>query len=217
MISDSEKLNREKQSFRGFTLIELLIVVAIIAVLAAIAVPNFLEAQNRSKVSRAAADLATVTTALESYAVDWNRYPPARSFCAGGMESEDDYYMCPPEITSPVSYISQRPEDVFNPGHQYKYLSPGFGFSNDLTTILAIWVPENFPDASDPGEVVPYFDLDDSPVKWALWSVGPTGDVGFWEAGTLHHPVPREVWYDPTNGTVSEGVVVRLSTGHSSY
>jgi type II secretion system protein G len=59
----------------GFTLIELLIVVAIIAILAAIAVPNFLEAQTRSKVSRTLADMRTVRTALESYAVDYNKYP----------------------------------------------------------------------------------------------------------------------------------------------
>ena len=59
----------------AFTLIELLIVVAIIAILAAIAVPNFLEAQTRSKVSRAMADQRSVVTALESYRVDFNKYP----------------------------------------------------------------------------------------------------------------------------------------------
>lgn len=48
----------------AFTLIELLIVVAIIAILALIAVPNFLEAQIRSKVSRAKSDLRSIATAL---------------------------------------------------------------------------------------------------------------------------------------------------------
>jgi len=60
--------------FKGFTLIELLIVVAIIAILAAIAVPNFLEAQVRSKVSRAKTDMRTLATALEAYYVDNNAY-----------------------------------------------------------------------------------------------------------------------------------------------
>jgi prepilin-type N-terminal cleavage/methylation domain-containing protein len=59
----------------GFTLIELLIVVAIIAILAAIAVPNFLEAQTRAKVSRVMADLRTLGVAIESYAVDHNKVP----------------------------------------------------------------------------------------------------------------------------------------------
>jgi prepilin-type N-terminal cleavage/methylation domain-containing protein len=49
----------------AFTLIELLIVVAIIAILAAIAVPNFLEAQVRAKVSRIKADFRSVATGLE--------------------------------------------------------------------------------------------------------------------------------------------------------
>ncbi|MEO8376090.1 MAG: prepilin-type N-terminal cleavage/methylation domain-containing protein [Candidatus Sumerlaeota bacterium] len=60
----------------GFTLIELLIVVAIIAILAAIAVPNFLEAQTRAKVSRVKADMRSVATAVESYRVDYNRLFP---------------------------------------------------------------------------------------------------------------------------------------------
>ncbi len=61
---------------RAFTMIELLIIVAIIAVLAAISVPNFLEAQVRSKVSRTHVDMAAVTSALRFYYADHNRYPP---------------------------------------------------------------------------------------------------------------------------------------------
>ena len=60
---------------QGFTLIELLIVVAIIAILAAIAIPNFIEAQVRSKVSRAKADMRSIATALEGYRVDNTGYP----------------------------------------------------------------------------------------------------------------------------------------------
>ena len=63
-----------QNSTRAFTLIELLIVVAIIAILAAIAVPNFLEAQVRAKVGRSVSDMRTMVTGLESYAVDHNGY-----------------------------------------------------------------------------------------------------------------------------------------------
>src|SRR6478609_11262839 len=73
----------------GFTLIELLIVVAIIAILAAIAVPNFLEAQTRAKISRAKADMRTTVTALESYVVDWNNYLYCNVNGDGGSSAVD--------------------------------------------------------------------------------------------------------------------------------
>ena len=60
---------------KGFTLIELLIVVAIIGIIAAIAIPNLLNAINRSRQKRSMADMRTVGTATEAYAVDWSFYP----------------------------------------------------------------------------------------------------------------------------------------------
>ena len=62
---------------KGFTLIELLIVVAIIGIIAAIAIPNLLNAIDRGKQKRTMADLRSVGTAVESYAVDNNVYPVA--------------------------------------------------------------------------------------------------------------------------------------------
>ena len=71
----------DKLRQRGFTLIELLIVIAIIAILALIAIPNFLEAQTRAKVSRVKADMRTIATALHTYMVDHNTLPPVLPFC----------------------------------------------------------------------------------------------------------------------------------------
>src|ERR1041385_3819245 len=64
-----------KQSTKGFTLIELLIVVAIIGIIAAIAIPNLLNAIDRGKQKRTMADMRSIGTAVESYAVDNNFYP----------------------------------------------------------------------------------------------------------------------------------------------
>ncbi len=120
-------------SQRAFTLIELLIVVAIIAILAAIAVPNFLEAQVRSKVSRAQSDLRTLRTGLEAYRVDHNNYPdgtdnPSRypadiaaffgplapgyyTFRTGGDGKVAGIDFA--TITTPIAYMTTVPLDVF--------------------------------------------------------------------------------------------------------
>lgn len=69
--------SRRLHSERGFTLIELLIVVAIIAILAAILIPNFLRARAQSQLSATKGNMKNSATALESYFVDNNAYPTA--------------------------------------------------------------------------------------------------------------------------------------------
>ncbi len=66
-----------KRNNKGFTLIELLIVVAIIGIIVAIAIPNLLNAIQRAKQRRTMGDIRSTATAIEAYAVDFNRYPPA--------------------------------------------------------------------------------------------------------------------------------------------
>jgi general secretion pathway protein G len=66
-----------KKNAKGFTLIELLIVVAIIGIIVAIAIPNLLNAIQRAKQRRSMGDIRTSATAIEAYAVDMNRYPPS--------------------------------------------------------------------------------------------------------------------------------------------
>ena len=94
---------------KGFTLIQLLIVVAIIGILAAIAVPNFLNAQLRAKISRAHSDMEALATALNMYYLDNQNFPrsnyvesfPTRPFR---------------RLTTPVAYMNAFPIDPFREG-----------------------------------------------------------------------------------------------------
>jgi prepilin-type N-terminal cleavage/methylation domain-containing protein len=65
-----QKLNKNRG---GFTLVEIMIVVAIIALLAAIAVPNFLRARKRSQATRILEDLRMVDSAIDQYAIETHK------------------------------------------------------------------------------------------------------------------------------------------------
>ena len=92
---------------KSFTLIELLIVVAIIGILAAIAVPNFMNAQIRAKVARVESDQRAYATAMEMYQLDHGgKYPP-----------QDIIWW----LTSPMSYIASLNPDPFAPAVEGRF------------------------------------------------------------------------------------------------
>ncbi len=192
---------------RGFTLIELLIVVAIIAILAGIAVVNFLEAQTRAKVARAKSDLRTVATGLEFYRTDYSSYPAYHyvqnddaengwSFHVGG--DMINIFVSPPfmgnnPLTTPVSYLSQPPKDVFGKGgniespetKEYWYVN----WDHAVSRITG-------------GYQMAFNDLRNQHGSWRIHSSGPDMKgpdtiVGEGQAS-----------YDATNGTISRGDVL---------
>lgn len=75
-------VNRLRRRQKGFTLIELLVVVAIIALLAAFAVPKLFDAIDKSKKAPGQADMQTISGALERYYMDNNVFPPVASVVA---------------------------------------------------------------------------------------------------------------------------------------
>lgn len=204
---------------RAFTLIELLIVVAIIATLAAIAVPNFLEAQVRSKVSRTRADMRSLATAVETYRVDTNYYPLPAAIMAGSIDVV--YPMPSPThalyshnflsgaITTPVSYVSTLFIDVFaDPGLEPQLENRYYYYQNfDYTEKLA-----NSAGGSLPAPMVIRRDAFGS---WVMFACGPDRDRKDLAPAQVGLAGLVNAFYDPTNGTVSNGDVIRTQRSPS--
>jgi len=193
------------KSKRAFTLIELLIVVAIIAILAAIAVPNFLEAMIRSKVSRARVDMRSIATALESYAVDYNHFPP----------NDGEYNVIPCEITTPVAFITTSklvdPFGKFNPEEKTpdEVRSKYYTYTGIVTYEEAAFWSSKGRDC--PHEAIDHWTENEGAFekygKWRMVSVGPDRD---YLDGAFPPPLKgSDILYDPTNGTVSFGNILR--------
>ncbi len=177
---------------KGFTLIELLIVVAIIAILAAIAIPNFLAAQTRSKVSRVSSEMRTFATGMESYFVDNNSYLPTQNIV--GVSRMQRFI----PLTTPVSYLSSIPKDLFSndTGDQqyYPYWGPDMFEAIRLgnTEDRFLTVPALYARAIGDGNL------------WLVFSAGPDRDYE-----PAFAPWTGFEIYDPSNGTVSNGDIFR--------
>jgi general secretion pathway protein G len=124
---------------KGFTLIELLIVVAIIGIIAAIAIPNLLSAIQRAKQKRAMGELRTVATAAQSYATDANIFPIQAAIgdmLAGTVNADlaPDYVKVipnPDPWDSAYQYVSA------SGGTDFEVLSWGKDRANDGATVTA--------------------------------------------------------------------------------
>jgi type II secretion system protein G len=179
--------------FCGFTLIELLIVVAIIAILAAIAVPNFMEAQTRAKISRTHADMRSMATALESYNVDNATYPTADSSNWTPLSAR-----CR-ALSTPVAYIASIPRDIF----------PDLKSSAFENPEVNVDTFDYYSKASDgPGAA-------DNPTLfgrlWRMASAGPDMHQGWGGENGVATP------YDATNGTKSNGDIWLVQGGGNAW
>ena len=138
-----KRAGRAWKKGEGFTLIELLIVVAIIAILAGIAIPNFVRAGNKTKISRVFADFKHIGEALETYAMDNVAYP-----------SENDAF----DALVP-NYITSIPKDPFSDA-TYRYYTDAAADQPGSAWFLVSHGPDGTEDVTDSAAGFSWADAD---------------------------------------------------------
>lgn len=116
---------------QGFTLIELMVVVVILAILAAVAVPQFMDRPDEARVVKAKQDIASLSSALQLYKLDNFRYPTTDQ----GLEALATKPDSEPEAPNWKTYMQVLPKDPW--GKDYIYLSPGEKGDFDIYTLGA--------------------------------------------------------------------------------
>ncbi len=208
---------RRSGFLQAFTLIELLIVVAIIGILAAIAVPNFLNAQIRARIARVESDHKSLSLAIESYRIDNNQ--PPHSPPLGGIYKYSFAFRYHP-LTTPVAYLNGVPDDPF-PHRSAQELDR----SIDYRTVAGGAAYGYFrADFSGPGGQYNF-----GTHKWMVSSSGPDGELQYFSYYPQDETEGTELCavcnisapgvklfatrYDPSNGLQSAGEIIRWS-GH---
>ena len=177
---------------KGFTLIELLIVVAIIGILAAIAIPNFLNAQVRAKVAREKSEIRTLVTCIEEYNIDHNDYPPYGMPVPGynNYPGGTPQILDPRWLTTPIAYCNASYIDPFRVGK---------GFEG----VYAMYQYVNWEVLKRNGSVGGWvYDL------YGAYRFSGCGPDGWFYNASLAGPDATPfgvITYDPTNGTISIG------------
>lgn len=191
---------------RSFTLIELLIVVAIIGVLAAIALPNFLNAQIRAQIAKAKGDLKALASACEMYHLDWGHYPePIRPV----RWNTSDHTATLTELTTPTSYISN--VDMEDP-----FVKKKFWQSYEVDKLHPVYIFVNyrgFWGKTSSGGIASRYGttVQGLPDGVVMQSRGPSGKSGgavFWPLEKYFNNVDLgDTIYSSSNGLKSAGTI----------
>ena len=178
---------------KAFTLIELLVVVAIIGILAAIAVPNFLNAQVRAKIARVQSDQRNIGTALDMYFVDRNAFPDFSTFPLFATRGV-------PELTTPIAYMADYPVDVFENTVESYGLPDGMKYTKMAYYNLKI-IYETGKAAGSTQFGRPEYERG---LRWAVRSIGPNRKYDNYNILNNVPGVSTDL-YDASNGLISDG------------